>query len=126
MPAIMNPSQPHHPGRSDFSRSRQVIHIDLRAFNAKRIKEIATKGEGLIQILGSSDQDCPACSALDGQTFKAAQVPTIPPENCSCLPYCTCVTTVITKKDPSLKGGSGFTPRNVTSYLKPGPGSNGD
>jgi hypothetical protein len=94
----MNKSVPFHSSRSDdFSRSRQIVHIDLRAFNARRVKEMSNRGDALIQVLAASDQDCPVCTGLDGQIFSANELPAIPPENCTCLPYCTCVLTVISK-----------------------------
>jgi hypothetical protein len=93
---------PSNSSDADLSRSRQLIHIDLRAFNAKRVREIAAKSGGLIQILSASDRDCPACTALDGKIFKPVQVPVIPPEVCSCLPHFTCVMTVISKDQQFL------------------------
>jgi hypothetical protein len=92
----MNPSLPNNAGDANVSRSRQLIHIDLRTLNAKRLKGLTARGAEAIQILGSGSQDCPVCAALDGQVFKATQVPSIPPETCSCLPYCTCIMTVLT------------------------------
>lgn len=52
------------------------------------------KGTSLkkVMILGSgTGQDCPACSALDGRKFPVEEAPSLPPAECTCIPWCRSV-----------------------------------
>jgi hypothetical protein len=41
-----------------------------------------------VEVLGSGSGDCPACTALQGKIYPIDSVPTLPPSDCTCVPWC--------------------------------------
>ena len=75
---------------------RHLIHIHLQQQNEERRHEMAREGIKEVQVLGGSNHECPACSALDGLIFAIDDAPALPPAKCHCYPHCTCILTAIT------------------------------
>lgn len=43
------------------------------------------------EILDSgTGEDCPVCHVLTGRIYPLASVPTLPPDGCTCVPWCRC------------------------------------
>ena len=42
------------------------------------------------QVLGADEADCPACKSIQKQIFPIDATPELPPENCTCIPWCRC------------------------------------
>lgn len=62
--------------------------LDTSITNDERVRQIKECGIMTVSLLGSgSDGDCPICKALV-KKYPVDGVPTIPPENCSCNPWC--------------------------------------
>jgi hypothetical protein len=61
----------------DFYPSADKIQT-LRAINISTVKILGTGTEG----------DCPACNALTTHVYPIDDVPTIPPADCCCVPWC--------------------------------------
>lgn len=53
-----------------------------------RLNEMASAGIEKIEVLGSRQDDCAACSALAGKSFPIAGAPDLPPGGCECVPWC--------------------------------------
>jgi hypothetical protein len=60
-------------------------------FQPPRSASIRSAGVEKGKILGSGSQDCPACSAIAGKVYPIDQVPTLPPTDCTCIPWCRCI-----------------------------------
>ncbi len=73
------------------SPSRPTMHRRLCVSNRRRIKVAAEQGFQKIKILRGTDWDCPACARLEGRIFPISEAPAVPPEDCTCLPHCSCV-----------------------------------
>ena len=56
-----------------------------------RIPEMKAAGITKVKILCSGGDDCPMCSALVGKTYSIDEVPTVPPDGCTCIPWCRCI-----------------------------------
>lgn len=57
-----------------------------------RLDDMRSAGVRFAELLGTNDErDCPACRALAGKVFSIDQVPSIPPDGCTCEPWCRCV-----------------------------------
>ena len=56
-----------------------------------RLKEIDAAGIMSVMILGSGQDDCPACSTLINKVFPIVAVPDLPPPGCQCVPWCRLV-----------------------------------
>lgn len=51
-----------------------------------------------VEILDSgTGEDCPTCHALTGRPYPIATVPALPPDGCTCVPWCRC--TIIAAPD---------------------------
>jgi hypothetical protein len=51
-----------------------------------RLNQMIEAGIERVQVLGSGNKDCKACSALSDKIFSVLSLPTLPPENCRCVP----------------------------------------
>jgi len=59
---------------------------------SERLAYLRGAGMGAVQIAGGGqDDECPTCRALLDQVFPIAEAPSIPPENCTCEPWCKAV-----------------------------------
>jgi hypothetical protein len=59
---------------------------------ADRLAYLHDAGMGAVQIAGGGlDDECPACRELLDQIFPISNAPVIPPENCTCNPWCKAV-----------------------------------
>jgi hypothetical protein len=56
-----------------------------------RVAEMKKSGIAKIEILGSGEEDCPSCAALQLRIYPIDKVPALPPEGCTCVPWCRCV-----------------------------------
>jgi GYF domain 2 len=58
----------------------------------ERLAYLRSAGIGAVQIAGGGqDDECPACRELLDKIFPIADAPIIPPENCTCEPWCKAV-----------------------------------
>jgi hypothetical protein len=55
-----------------------------------RLAEIRAVGLTKTRILGTGANDCPACKAIQNRIFAIDDTPTLPPANCTCVPWCRC------------------------------------
>jgi hypothetical protein len=53
-----------------------------------RIEQMIEVGIKRVQVLGSGEKDCDACSALSDKIFPVQSPPLLPPEDCRCVPWC--------------------------------------
>ena len=53
-----------------------------------RIDDMKSAGITKVQVSGSGSEDCPACKALEGKIYSINDIPTLPPPNCTCVPWC--------------------------------------
>jgi hypothetical protein len=82
-------------GMNGDTPPRHLIQGHLQQQNQERLQEMANDGVEEVQVVCATDQECPACAALDGKTFAIEDAPVLPPAKCSCLPHCTCILTAI-------------------------------
>jgi hypothetical protein len=67
-----------------------IEDLDSTVTAVERLKQFRDIGIWKVKLLGSGGRgDCPLCKALAKKTYKVDQVPTIPPEGCSCNPWCS-------------------------------------
>ena len=65
---------------------------DFEISHEQRIQNMRDVGIKYAEILNSgTDEDCPACVALSGKKYPINSVPSLPPPDCSCVPWCRCV-----------------------------------
>jgi hypothetical protein len=50
--------------------------------------DMRSAGITTVQITGSGSDDCPACKALEGKVYPIDSIPTLPPSDCTCIPWC--------------------------------------
>jgi|SRR4051812_21779644 hypothetical protein len=55
-----------------------------------RVEMMRCAGIRNVNIPAGDRNDCPACKALQNQTFSIIQAPILPPADCSCEPWCRC------------------------------------
>jgi hypothetical protein len=60
-----------------------------------RLEQMKDAGIERIEILGGDENDCTACRSLQGKSIAIANAPSLPPADCTCVPWCRC--TVIAK-----------------------------
>ena|SRR5579871_2712895 len=58
-----------------------------------RLDEMISAGIETVEILGSGQYDCTACSALAGKVYPIVAPPILPPADCECVPWCRLVVT---------------------------------
>lgn len=59
---------------------------------SSRLRDMRETGIEYVSILDSgTGEDCRACKALCRKKYSIAEVPPIPPADCSCVPWCRCV-----------------------------------
>jgi hypothetical protein len=71
--------------RENSWRPLAGIIFDLDPPNTNNMK---SAGIAKVKILGSGSHDCPACRALGKKVYLIDDVPTLPPANCTCVPWC--------------------------------------
>lgn len=54
------------------------------------LDDMRAAGIAKVEILGSGSNDCPFCLALQERDFPIDAVPTLPPQGCTCVPWCRC------------------------------------
>jgi hypothetical protein len=69
-----------------------------------RLADFIDSGISHVQILGSGhDTECAACAGLAERFFRAEVAPTLPPEECTCIPWCRCIYIAVCEEDiPNL------------------------
>lgn len=61
----------------------------LRGRNEERLAYLQSAGLGAVQIVaGGQGDECPVCSELLDQIFPISSAPALPPEGCTCNPWC--------------------------------------
>jgi len=60
-------------------------------FQQSRLGDMRAAGITKVEIVGSGSDDCPACTPLQGRDYAIDDVPTLPPRDCTCVPWCRCV-----------------------------------
>jgi hypothetical protein len=66
--------------------------LDSTVTTAERLQQMKEAGITKVEFLPSGNKgDCPVCRALAKEAYSVDAVPTIPPENCTCTPWCTLV-----------------------------------
>ena len=73
------------------------VMLDIEPGGFQQMRE---SGIRRAEILDSgTGEDCPACHALTGRTYPIAAVPTLPPDGCTCVPWCRCIITAAPDED---------------------------
>ena len=76
------------PATNDWRPLGQLYHEQ----KAERLAYLRDSGMGAVQIAGGGlDDECPVCRALLDKIFPIAEAPVLPPENCTCEPWCKAV-----------------------------------
>jgi hypothetical protein len=60
-------------------------------FSPPRLDDMRRAGITKVKILGSGSDDCRVCTALQKRVYGIDEVPTLPPADCTCVPWCRCV-----------------------------------
>jgi len=82
-------------GMNGDTPPRHMIHGHLQQQNEERLQEMMKQGVAEVQVICASNDECPACLALEGKIFRTNDTPPLPPERCTCEPHCTCILTAI-------------------------------
>jgi hypothetical protein len=53
-----------------------------------RLDEMTATGIQKVQLLGSGQEDCAACTQIIGEIYPISASPALPPPNCACVPWC--------------------------------------
>ena len=53
-----------------------------------RTDDMKAAGIKKVEVLGGGRGDCPACRAIRGKTYPIDDAPTLPPPDCTCVPWC--------------------------------------
>lgn len=73
------------------------IMFDIEPGEFQQMKEC---GIFRVEILDSgTGEDCPECHALTGRTYPITSVPELPPEGCTCSPWCRCTIIAVSDED---------------------------
>jgi len=78
--------------RAQTWRPLAGIIIDL---SPKSFDEQKSLGFTEVEIIGSGDEDCPACTALQNKHYPIDRVPELPPSGCTCVPWCRSMAIVV-------------------------------
>jgi hypothetical protein len=60
-----------------------------------RLSQMQSSGITKTKVLGVDASDCPACMALQKKTYSIEKMPTLPPTDCTCVPWCRCTVIAI-------------------------------
>lgn len=64
---------------------------DFRPYPDERLASMIEAGIQWVKVLDSGhSDDCPACKKLAGQRYRISSPPRLPPNGCSCRPWCRC------------------------------------
>ena len=71
-----------------------IDDLDTTITADQRIQQMKRAGITKVGILGSgANGDCPVCGSLCKETYSIDNVPMLPPEGCTCVPWCRlCIT----------------------------------
>ncbi len=68
-----------------------IEDLETSVTASKALAQMSEAGITRAKIVGSgTGDDCPACRALAG-VYPIDQVPTPPPADCTCVPWCRCL-----------------------------------
>jgi hypothetical protein len=56
-----------------------------------RVGQMKAVGIKITKVLGADASDCPVCKALQEKVFAVKETPVLPPEGCTCVPWCRCI-----------------------------------
>jgi hypothetical protein len=66
-----------------------IDDLDTTVTADHRIQQMKEAGITRVKILGSgTKEDCPVCRSLCKETYPIDNVPMLPPEGCTCIPWC--------------------------------------
>jgi hypothetical protein len=77
---------------SEFWCERQSAWLPLAGIiidmYPSRLDQMRDTGFKKVKILGSNSDDCPACLDLQKNAYPIDEAPTLPPKDCTCIPWC--------------------------------------
>ena len=64
-----------------------AMMTDFEVYDDERLREMREAGILYVTFAGN-DEDCPACQAFMNKVFPIDEAPTLPPAECTCVPWC--------------------------------------
>lgn len=79
--------------RTLFWSERETHWLELYGilfdYHPNRIESMVEAGIEYIEVIGSGvGDDCLTCKSLHGVVFPIGEIPKLPPDDCSCIPWC--------------------------------------
>lgn len=76
---------------SDRAKAWRPIAGIMFELEPDRLQDLRNSGFRRVEVAGSGDEDCEHCAALLDRSFAIEETPKLPPEKCSCIPWCRCM-----------------------------------